>query len=146
MVIPMSEQRPPFSLCIRVAAVILAVGLLTAGANTVPLSGKVTGGSGKHTIYIALWDEHSFLNKPVQQIRITPGASPDFRFDVTPGRWALSAFEDKNEDGVLDMGLFGPTEPSGFWHAFHAWRKPRFNDVAVQIDRDVSGIEIKLGR
>ena len=143
---PISEQRLPFLACIRVAAAIFAACLLAAGANTVTLSGKVTGGSGKHTIYVALWDGQNFLGKPVQQIRIASGTTPDFHFDVPPGRWALSAYEDKNENGKLDMGMFGPSEPSGFWHPFHAWRKPRFSDVAVQIDHDTSGIEIKLGR
>ncbi len=145
---PISEQRLRFRLSAsaQLLAVILATCAIGFGANTVTLSGKVTGGSGKHTIYVALWDEHNFLHKPVQQIRIAAGTTPDFHFNVPPGRWALSAYEDKNENGKLDMGLFGPSEPSGFWHPFHAWRKPRFSDVAVQVDYEIDGIEIKLGR
>ncbi len=110
------------------------------------LSGKVVGGSGKHAIYVALWNTQDFLKKPVQQIRIEPQVAPDFRFQVPSGWWALSAFEDKNDNGVLDMGMFGPKEPSGFWRPFHAWRKPRFADVATQFDRDKTEVEIKLGK
>lgn len=118
----------------------------TDTSNTVSLSGRVTGGSGKHAIYVALWSGNGFLKHPVQQVRIAPGAEPDFHFQIAMGRWALSAFEDQNDNGTLDMGFFGPKEPSGFWRPFHAWRKPRFDDVADQVDRDTAGIEIKLGK
>jgi uncharacterized protein (DUF2141 family) len=111
---------------------------------TFNLSGKVLNASGAHSIYVALWDEAHFLGQPVQQIRIAPGAPLVFQFSVPPGHWALSAYEDMNNNGILDMGLFGPKEPSGFWHPFHAWRKPRFADVSVLIDRDMRSIDISL--
>jgi uncharacterized protein (DUF2141 family) len=56
----------------------------------------------------------------------------------------VSAYEDKNGNGVLDMGLFGPKEPSGFWRPFHAWRKPRFDDVAVDVGRDIADANVTL--
>ena len=102
-------------------------------------------GSGKHAIHVALWDARGFLDKAAREIRLEPGAPPNFRFDVPRGRWALSAFEDVNDNGKLDMGIFGPKEPSGFWRPFHAWRKPRFDDVAVEITEDWTGVEIRLG-
>jgi len=113
---------------------------------TVTLSGRVVGASGKHTVYVALWDASGFLVHPTQQVRIAAGVAPEFQFRIPSGRLALSAFEDVNGNGVLDMGAFGPKEPSGFWLPFHAWRKPRFNDVEVQVDHDISGAEIRLGR
>ncbi len=67
-----------------------------------------------------------------------------FHFEVTPGRWALSAFEDVNGNGVLDMGLFGPTEPNGFFKAFSGWHKPQFDEVAFDVDGGVSGVDIAL--
>lgn len=127
-------------------AVISMIAANTSGVDTLKLSGRVIGGSGKHAIYVALWDEQSFLKQPVQRVRIEPGAAASFQFQMPAGRWALSAFEDQNDNGVLDMGVFGPKEPSGFWHAFHAWRKPRFDDVAVQIDRDMANANIELRR
>jgi uncharacterized protein (DUF2141 family) len=110
------------------------------------VSGRVLGASGRHTLYVALWDEKSFLQHPVQQVAIRPGDLPVFHFTMQPRRWALSAFEDQNSNGVLDMGLFGPKEPSGFWHPFHAWRKPHFSDVAASIESDVRDADIHLGR
>jgi len=115
-----------------------------ASSPTFLLSGKVIGASGKHAILVALWDAHTFLHNPVQQMRIEPGAAPAFHFQVPAGRWAISAFEDTNNNGVLDMGFFGPKEPSGFWRAFHAWRKPRFSDVSTAVSRDVPDADIQL--
>ena len=129
---------------IALIATLWAAPLHAADQGTVKLSGKVTGASGKHAIYIALWGEASFLRHPVQQIRIEPGASPQFTFSVPSGRWALSAYEDMNDNKKLDIGMFGPKEPSGFYRAFHAWRKPRFNDVASDIKTDNANADIAL--
>ncbi len=95
-------------------------------------------------MYVALWDASTFLEKPVQQLKFAAGQKPAFEFHVAPGWWAVSAFEDTNENGTLDMGMFGPKEPSGFWRAFHQWRKPRFADVQSSIDRDTPGADIDL--
>ena len=116
----------------------------TTPSKTVSLSGRVLGWSGRYTIYVALWNSPGFLNRPVQQVKIEPGAAPIFLFRIPPGRWAISAFEDRNGNGVLDMGWFGPKEPSGFWHPFHKWRKPRFDDVSSQIDQDNANANVEL--
>jgi uncharacterized protein (DUF2141 family) len=118
--------------------------LAHAGPPSVALSGHVRGASGTHAVYVALWQREGFLEHPARQTRFAPGAAPDFRFDVPPGTWALSAFEDKNDNGVLDMGHFGPKEPSGFWRPFTAWRRPKFDDVATTITRDTGGADITL--
>ena len=54
------------------------------------------------------------------------GKSTLYHFDVPPGHYALSAFEDLNGNGILDMGMFGPREPTGFWRPFQGRQKPRF--------------------
>lgn len=112
----------------------------------VSISGMVLGGSTNHPIYVALWTASGFLEKPAQQIRIEPRAARVFHFRIPEGLWALSAFEDENDNGVLDMGLFRPKEPSGFWRPFHGWRKPRFADVAALIDRDITSADIRLSK
>jgi uncharacterized protein (DUF2141 family) len=117
---------------------------LTAAPGTVKISGRISGASGKGAIYVALWGADGFLKSPIQQIRIEPGSDPVYHFEVPAGRWAVSAFEDKNSNGKLDMGLFGPKEPSGFWHAFSGWHKPRFDEVAVAVDADVINADIAL--
>ena len=68
---------------------------------------------------------------------IEPGRVPRFEFVVEQGRWVVSAYEDLNENGALDMGLFGPKEPSGLWRPFRGWHRPHFDEVASAVDRDI---------
>jgi uncharacterized protein (DUF2141 family) len=112
--------------------------------GVVVIAGQVAGASGAHTIHVALWDADGFLRRPVQELRLLPGAAPRFQLTMHAGRWALSAYEDRNENGVLDMGLFGPKEPSGFARAFNGWHKPRFDEVSVTVEHDTSGVQILL--
>ena len=125
-------------------ALLAPAGSQQAGVPPVTLSGKVMGASGKHPVYVALWSSAGFLVKPVQQIRIEPGSDSSFYFRVAPGAWALSGYEGVNENGKLDMGMFGPKEPSGFWHPFHAWRRPRFSDVSFTANSDQAQADIDL--
>jgi uncharacterized protein (DUF2141 family) len=145
-----SIRSTSLSLCGALAVGLLLVsttGVATTGVaerNAFRLSGRVLGVSGKHAIYVALWRADGFLEKPAQHARLEAGAEPIFQFKVAGGRWALSAFEDQNGDGVLDMGVFGPKEPSAFWRPFNGWRKPRFDDVASLIDRDTAHADLSL--
>ena len=113
-------------------------------SRTFQLSGRVFGASAKNPVYVALWNEDGFLTKPIEQVRIETNAERSFHFKVHAGRWALSAFEDRNGNGILDMGLFGPHEPSGFWRAFAAHHKPRFDEVASVVERDTPNADIVL--
>jgi uncharacterized protein (DUF2141 family) len=125
-------------------AVLLLCMSATAEVGTVSISGRVLGGSGKHAIIVYLWQSDGFLERPAQQVRFEAGAAPIFHFEVVEGRWAVSAFEDRNDNGVLDMGLFGPKEPSGFWRRFSGWHKPHFEEVSSLIDRDMANAVISL--
>jgi uncharacterized protein (DUF2141 family) len=127
-------------------ALIGAVGASTTDTSsaTFKLSGRVTGASGKNAIYVALWQADGFLVRPAQTRRIAAGDEPVFHFDVPAGRWAISAFEDRNGNGTLDMGAFGPEEPNGFWRPFVAPRKPEFGDVDTLIDRDIQNASVIL--
>lgn len=130
-----------------IALVTLPAALAQVGSmERFEISGRVTAGSGKHTIFVALWSSQGFLDKPVEQVRIDPAARPVFHFSVPAGSWAVSAFEDENNNGVLDMGRFGPREPSGFWRPFHGWRKPRFRDVEIFVDHNIPDANVTLRR
>jgi uncharacterized protein (DUF2141 family) len=110
----------------------------------VVIAGRVSGASGAHFLRVALWDSSHLFEVPVRTVSIPPGSAPEFSFSVPPGEWAVSAFEDVNENGILDLGLFGPKEPHGFWRAFTGRRRPTFKDVSVRIEKDTRGIEIHL--
>jgi hypothetical protein len=108
------------------------------------LGGRVEGASGKHVVFIALWQADGFLHRPVQQLRVEPGRPVAFRFQVSRRAWALSAFEDVNGNGELDMGIFGPKEPTGFWRKFTGWHRPDFEEVSVLVDHDIENAVIEL--
>ena len=128
------------------AALIGVVGASTShpSSETFKLSGRVMGASGKNAVYVALWQADGFLARPAQTRRIAAGEEPMFHFDVPAGRWAISAFEDRNGNGTLDMGAFGPEEPNGFWRPFNAPRKPEFADVDSLINRDIPNANVTL--
>jgi len=108
------------------------------------VTGRIVGASDKNTVYVTLWQADGFLDHPVQRVIIAPGKPLVFKFEVAKGRWAISAFEDRNGNGVLDIGALGPKEPNGFWRSFDGRRKPKFDDVASRIDKDISDADIVL--
>lgn len=59
--------------------------------------------------------------------------------DVTPGIYAVAAFEDLNGNGVLDRSQNGlPLEPYGFSNNVGRRSTPRFEQAAVRVERDTS--------
>lgn len=140
----MAARRRSLALLALGALGAVLAGAARAGAPRVTLAGRVDGGSGRHTLFVALWREQDFMSRPVAVARIPAGAEPAFAFEVDRGRWALGAFEDVNENGQLDLGRLGPREPSGLWRPFRKWRAPRFDDVAAQIQGDTPDARIRL--
>ena len=74
------------------------------------------------------------------------GKSAAFSFtDVAPGWYCINCFLDLNGNGILDKGLFGPTEP---WNIYKRPQimlgRPQFKDAAFYVDKDIAGIEISL--
>jgi len=135
-------------LTVRVG-LLVALPALVAAINayqppTFTIAGRVTGGSGRHPLYVALWSDQGFLVTPAQTIHLPPGTEGHYRFIVPSGRWGVSAFENVNENGRLDMGMFGPKEPNGFWREFRGHHKPRFDEIAVLVDRDLTDANITL--
>lgn len=136
--------QPPRMLLVAVTLLALFGPASASPAQTVIISGRVVGGSGRHPIHVALWNADGFLKKPVAELRLVPSGDRQFRFPVSPGRWAVSSYEDVNENGILDNGLFGPKEPHGFFPAFTGWHRPGFDEVAFRVDHDIEGANIVL--
>lgn len=75
----------------------------------------------KHTqgsIGIALFNsEETFLTKSFKQTKVKPSAEGSVTVtfeDLPAGEYAFSVLHDLNDNGDLDMGQMGPTEPYGF--------------------------------
>lgn len=127
----------------------MALAFVASSANVLPptaitISGFIQGSPGRYAIQVSLWDARGFLRNPVQVLHFAAGAGPRYRFVTSPGRWVVSAFEDHAGNGVLEMGIFGPKEPSGFWRSFSGWHKPRFDELATDCEKSVDDADISL--
>ncbi len=100
------------------------------------ISGAVTY-KGKGTLKIILVDKASFGKngaglKVISQIIQKSSGQCKFQFDDIPsGEYGIKCYFDKNGNGKLDRGAFGPKEPWGM--SFKGKRpmgRPRFSQIA----------------
>jgi len=120
------------------------------GALTVRITGTLPG---RGTIRVALFDRmKGFATESGMLVgRKAPAGDRDpveVRFDEpVQGRYAISTFQDLNDNGVLDTGAFGiPTEPYGFSrNATGAFGPPTFDDAAFNHGAADQTILIHLG-
>jgi uncharacterized protein (DUF2141 family) len=130
---------------------LLSVCFMSAQNRVWTLSGTVFVNEAG-TVYLSLLDENGFRDhyKPLKRIALTIGPEElktgkvSFRFSEIPGgAYALSAFLDKNENGKLDMNLFGPIEPWGnYCRARPAMRGPKWEELAFSVDGDITDIDL----
>ena len=127
----------------RIIAAALAT-MLCAQALAAELAIDVHGvRSGDGRVYLALHGPATKETFPsgeavVEGLRASARAGT-MRFvvqDLAPGRYALSAFHDENDNGELDANLLGiPSEGYGFGNdASAAFGPPSFEAAAVDVD------------
>lgn len=114
----------------------------------VKIAGIISKCSGKHAVHIGLYGPKLFEGEPLRALVLEPakctGGQVAYGFSIEPGTYALSAFEDSNDDAKLGQGLFGPNEPVGFYRAFSAWRAPKFEDLKFDLTKDLAGADLEL--
>lgn len=91
----------------------------------------------KGTLYITLFNsEEGFKNDNFyrfKKLQVTKNMEP-IRFETLPtGNYALKVFHDVNNNGQLDVSLFGiPKEPYGFSNnAMGAFGSPNFEQCSI---------------
>ena len=104
------------------------------------IQGEITLSSAKGKVYIFLVDEKTF-DVPLSGIytlKIEPVSSIlYFRFSkVKKEVYGIRCFQDLNNNGILDRGMFGPTEPYGF-----SWKSSKkfplnFSDISFFADKN----------
>lgn len=69
-----------------------------------------------------------------------------FKFNNIPGgEYAIKCFQDLNNNKKIDMGLFGPKEPYGFYLVKKDVNKPPgFDDLSFLINKNINDIIITL--
>ncbi len=105
--------------------------------------------SADGAIMVGLFDDpHAFPDRfTMGQTAAAKSPSLTLIFEnVPPGRYALSAFHDRNGNGKLDRGAFGiPQEPFGFSRDARALMgPPSFDDAAFDVPVDGVAIVVHL--
>jgi uncharacterized protein (DUF2141 family) len=130
----------------RLAAVFTLAAALPAAATEVTF--EITGietTTGK--VLVALFDEASFLRKPLKALRLDPvtGRIAGTLGDVPAGIYALSVVHDENENGKLDFNAIGfPIEKYGFSNNPFLMGPPRFEDARIEVNGTAKAIAVAL--
>ncbi len=131
----------------RIAAA-LALSALALPALAAELRFEVTGiESEAGQVLVALYDEASFLRKPIKAFRLKPTdktLSGTFG-DLPEGVYAVSVVHDENGNGRLDMNLVGmPMERYGFSNDPVLMGPPQFIDARFELNAAAKSVVIAL--
>jgi uncharacterized protein (DUF2141 family) len=118
---------------------------------------EVTGvlkfkGKGELFICIVTEEEFSGVGECSKGIQYVPTrADIDkgyivFRFkELKKGVYGIRAFQDKNGNGELDMGMFGPKEPWGMsWNGTKRGIKPKFQEMSFELKADKKNLIVEM--
>lgn len=99
--------------------IIAAIGTCKAQSSEIIISGEIiTTVQDKGRIIIFLVDDHGFKTQQTGiDTAIVKPIGKIVRFEFKPCKkntYGIRCFHDINNNGILDKGLFGPTEPYGF--------------------------------
>lgn len=130
---------------------ILSIFLLSSGFRLVEkttLKVEVTNFENKSStkVYVSVFSENDFLEKSIQtKSVIISGNKVIVEFDLPPGEYAISTYQDVNSNGKLDRYFIGkPKEPYGFSNNVKPFGPPRYKDCKFTIDGSLKSISIKL--
>ena len=102
---------------------------------------------GKGNVVAAIWkDENSFFKTPLTSRSLKADKQAlEFSFELPEGEYAISVYQDINENNKLDLGIFNiPKEPVGFGNNFRPkFSAPKFRDCAVKLNESMK-VEIEL--
>ena len=102
-------------------------------------------------IYIAIFSKNDkFLDS--ENATATKVANPGGKeviqlpFNLPMGEYAVTIFQDVNEDGKMNKNMFGaPSEPYGFSNAFKPkFSAPTFDDCKINFSSDKQKVVVKL--
>ena len=102
---------------------------------------------GKGSIFLEIFNSKApFFKKPIVSKSVVASESTiEINFDLPEGEYAIAAYQDLNNNKILDRGLFGmPKEPFAFSNNFRPlWSEPTFDDCKFIISKQ-SIITLKL--
>jgi uncharacterized protein (DUF2141 family) len=124
-------------------------GGLTTSCQAADLTVTVTGAAQqKGQIAVGLFNAATaFPDTPTVGQRAPAGTQVELVFkNLTPGRYALSAYHDENDNQKLDRGMFGiPKERYGFSRdARGAGGPPEFRDAVFEVKEGDNRVQLQL--
>lgn len=101
--------------------------------------------SGKIVVEIYK-DKSSWLKSPFRRITLpTDENSKTTSLNVPPGKYAVSIYQDTNENGKLDQNFLGiPKESIGFGNNYKPFGKPSFESALIEYSPTSKPEAIKL--
>lgn len=78
-------------------------------------------------------DKSDWLKNPFRKLTLpTDEPAKTALFNVPPGKYAVSIYQDVNENGKLDQNFLGiPKEPVGFGNNYRPFGKPKFESALI---------------
>jgi uncharacterized protein (DUF2141 family) len=137
-------------------AMTLSAASVALAQDKCTVSGEVVY-SGDSNIYVCLLNSTTFaaavgrekeLPPPgfVQIVKANASGKASFAFkDVPKGDYVVRAFADENSNGKHDTDAMGfPIEPVGMYRRAEGGHPP-WSEHKFEVDKDVTGIVVKLG-
>jgi uncharacterized protein (DUF2141 family) len=93
----------------------------------------------KGHLMVGVYDEEGFMKKPIrgEVVKIAADTLTVVFEDVPSGEYAISLYQDENDNGKLDIGAFGPTEKWGFSNnAKGNMGPPKYEDCKFTVEED----------
>jgi uncharacterized protein (DUF2141 family) len=129
--------------------------LLTSLFPTLPLPAQQAGlrlevlnvEQRKGKVVVELYtDKASWLKTPFRKVTLpTNKSAQTISLAVPPGTYAVSIYQDTNENGSLDQNFLGiPTEPIGFGNNYRPLGKPKFESAVIEYTPAAQPVAIKL--
>ena len=64
---------------------------------------------------------------------------------IRPGIYGIRCYQDVNDNGTLDRGSFGPTEPWGMsWSGGRPRKWPAFKNISFEVTTDITDVTIHV--
>lgn len=99
-------------------------------------------------VWVSVFSENGFLEKSIQtKSTNVSGDKVVVEFELPPGEYAASTYQDLNSNGKLDRYFIGkPKEPYGFSNNVKPFGRPKYKSCAFTLTNAPKSISISLNK
>jgi uncharacterized protein (DUF2141 family) len=126
----------------------LALMIAASAATAGPVEVRVSNVGPKGQVFVMVCTEAQMMHGCPNHVAVAPHAAVvSVPFNLPPGRYEVSVFQDVDGNGRLTFGMMGgPIEPWGYSRDAKAVMGPaRFEDAAVNVGDAGVVIPVRLG-